>query len=309
LVESQFESLLESSVAEIDYPVFLLGLLAATVFLHYSGHWLTMIDLGKKSLLGVQIDAVDYDAAVGRLIQAACQSKSYTTTALAVHGVMTGALDSQHRYRLNQFDMIVPDGMPVRWGLHLLHGCALPDRVYGPTFMLKLCEAASQEGLPVFFFGTNSQTLEKLTANLTRQFPSLKVAGSEPSQFRQLTQPESEALAGRIRASGARILFAGLGCPRQEVFAFEMASVLNMPLIAVGAAFPFHAGSLPQAPIWMQKSGLEWLFRLASEPKRLWRRYLYLNPAYLFLLALQLTRLRRFDTSNDVPPSTPMRIG
>jgi N-acetylglucosaminyldiphosphoundecaprenol N-acetyl-beta-D-mannosaminyltransferase len=268
-----------------------------------------MIDLGKKSLLGIQIDAVDYDAAVGRLIQAALQSKSFTTTALAVHGVMTGALDSQHRYRLNQFDMIVPDGMPVRWGLNLLHGCALPDRVYGPTLMLKLCETAAKEGLPVFFFGTNSQTLEKLKANLTGRFPTLKVAGSEPSQFRQLTQLESEGLAQRIQASGAKILFAGLGCPRQEVFAFEMASALNMPVFAVGAAFPFHAGMLPQAPAWMQKSGLEWLFRLGSEPKRLWRRYLYLNPAYLFLLALQLTGLRRFDTSNDLPPSTPMRFG
>lgn len=268
-----------------------------------------MIDLGKKSLLGVQIDAVDYDAAVARLIQAALQSKSFITTALAVHGVMTGALDSQHRYRLNQFDMIVPDGMPVRWGLNLLHGCALPDRVYGPTLMLKLCEAAAQEGLPVFFFGTNSQTLEKLKANLTGRFPTLKVAGLEPSEFRQLTQLESEGLAQRIRASGAKILFAGLGCPRQEVFAFEMANALNMPLFAVGAAFPFHAGMLPQAPAWMQKSGLEWLFRLGSEPKRLWRRYLYLNPAYLFLLALQLTGLRRFDTSNDLPPSNPMRFG
>jgi exopolysaccharide biosynthesis WecB/TagA/CpsF family protein len=163
--------------------------------------------------------------------------------------------------------------------------------------------------LPVFFFGTNSKTLEKLKANLTGLFPTLKVAGSEPSQFRQLTQLESEGLAQRIKASGAKILFAGLGCPRQEVFAFEMASALNMPLFAVGAAFPFHAGMLPQAPAWMQKSGLEWLFRLGSEPKRLWRRYLYLNPAYLLLLALQLTGLRRFDTSNDLPPSTPMRFG
>jgi len=305
----EIENLLEPSVVAIDGHMFLLGLLAATVFSHYSHHWLTMIDLGKKSLLGVQIDAVDYDAAVDRLIQAARQSKSFTTTALAVHGVMTGACDSQHRYRLNQFDLIVPDGMPVRWGLNWLHGCALPDRVYGPTLMLKLCEAASKEGLPVFFFGTNAQTLEKLMANLAVQFPALKVAGSEPSQFRQLTQQEIEELAGRIKASGARILFVGLGCPRQEVFAFEMASALDMPLFAVGAAFPFHAGALPQAPLWMQKSGLEWLFRLGSEPKRLWRRYLYLNPAYLFLLALQLTRLRRFDPSNDVPPSKPMRFG
>lgn len=268
-----------------------------------------MIDLGKKSILGVHIDAVDYAGAVARLIQAAHQGKRYTTTALAVHGVMTGALDPEHRYRLNHFDMIIPDGMPVRWGLNLLHRCGLPDRVYGPTLMLKICEAASNEGLPVFFFGTNSDTLEKLAANLTKKFPALKIAGAEPSQFRQLTQDESENLAKRIEASGAKILFAGLGCPRQEIFAFEMGNMLNIPIFAVGAAFPFHAGSLPQAPSWMQKSGLEWLFRLGSEPKRLWRRYLYLNPAYLFLLGMQLTRLRSFDSSQDTPPKSEMRFG
>jgi N-acetylglucosaminyldiphosphoundecaprenol N-acetyl-beta-D-mannosaminyltransferase len=268
-----------------------------------------MIDLGKKNLLGVNIDAVDYEAAVSRVIAAAKESRRYTTTALAVHGVMTGALDSEHRYRLNAIDMIVPDGMPVRWGLNLLHRCGLPDRVYGPTLMLKICEAAADAALPVYFFGTNLETLDQLKTNLQHKFPKLIIAGSEPSKFRQLTPQETQDLADRIRSSGAKITFAGLGCPRQEIWAYEMGEALQMPIFAVGAAFPFHAGTLPQAPSWMQKSGLEWLFRLMSEPKRLWRRYVYLNPAYLFLLGLQCVGLRRIDPSKDSPPTSQMHYG
>ncbi len=113
-----------------------------------------MIDQGKKNILGVWIDAVDYEAAVNRLVQAAKEGRKYTTTALAVHGVMTGALDAVHRHRLNDFDMIVPDGMPVRWGLNLVHKAKLPDRVYGPELMLRCCEAAAENDLPVYFFGT-----------------------------------------------------------------------------------------------------------------------------------------------------------
>jgi exopolysaccharide biosynthesis WecB/TagA/CpsF family protein len=268
-----------------------------------------MIDLGKKNLLGVQVDAVDYEAAVSRVMSAAHEGRRYTMTALAVHGVMTGALDSEHRFRLNAIDMIVPDGMPVRWGLNLLYRCALPDRVYGPTLMLKICEAAATAGLPVYFFGTNQQTLDQLALNLKQKFPTLIVAGAEPSRFRQLTPDESKDLSERIKSSGAKITFAGLGCPRQEIWAYEMGDSLQMPVFAVGAAFPFHASTLAQAPSWMQKSGLEWLFRLMSEPKRLWRRYVYLNPAYLFLLGLQCVGLRRVDPTKDSPPKSQMLYG
>lgn len=268
-----------------------------------------MIDLGKKNLLGVMIDAVDYDAAVARFVGAAQSGVRYTTTALAVHGVMTGALDSEHRYRLNHLDMIVPDGMPVRWGLNILYRCSLPDRVYGPNLMLKICERAAQDGLPVFFFGTQSETLDQLQKNLLEKFPKLRIAGSEPSQFKRLSEEESRELAHRIKASGAKMVFAGLGCPRQEIWAYEMGNELSMPVFAVGAAFPFHAGTLPQAPSWMQKSGLEWLFRLVSEPRRLWRRYVLLNPAYLFLLGLQWIGLKRINPDSASAPSTRMLYG
>jgi hypothetical protein len=125
----------------------------------------------------------------------------------------------------------------------------------------------------------------------------------EPSRFRRLTRDEKEEVAARILASGARLVFVGLGCPRQETFAFEFREVLPMPILAVGAAFPFLAGSLPQAPAWMQGAGLEWLFRLTVEPRRLWRRYLLLNPAYMCLVALQALRLFRFPTDGRAPVS------
>ncbi len=268
-----------------------------------------MIDLGKKNLLGVQIDAVDYEAAVTRIIEAGKESKRLTITALAVHGVMTGALDREHRHRLNSLDMVVPDGMPVRWGVNLLHGTGLPDRVYGPNLMLKICEAAAEHRLPLYFFGTQRETLDKLIENLRDKFPEIMIAGSEPSQFRKLSEDESKTLVERIRSSGARITFVGLGCPRQEIWAYELGDELSMPVFAVGAAFPFHAGTLPQAPMWMQNNGLEWLFRFASEPRRLWKRYLYLNPAYVTLVGLQLLKLRTVDPTATKKPSQQERFG
>lgn len=268
-----------------------------------------MIDHGKKSILGVQIDAVDYEAAVERFIQAAKDGRRYTTTALAVHGVMTGALEPQHRFRLNRLDMIVPDGMPVRWGLNSLHRAGLPDRVYGPNLMLKICERAALEGLPIYLFGSDADTLEKLQESLKKRFPSIQIAGAEPSKFKTLTDSEADELAQRIVASGAKMTFVGLGCPRQEIWVYEYGDKINMPAFAVGAAFPFHAGNLPQAPAWMQRNGLEWLFRLTSEPKRLWRRYLYLNPAYVLMLASQKIGFRSFDASKDPSPATPVNYG
>jgi N-acetylglucosaminyldiphosphoundecaprenol N-acetyl-beta-D-mannosaminyltransferase len=268
-----------------------------------------MIDHGKKNLLGVNIDAVDYDAAVARFVEAAKNSSRLTVTALAVHGVMTGAWDLEQRHRLNQLDMVVPDGMPVRWGINLLHGTGLPDRVYGPTLMLKVCEAAAREGLPLYFFGTQRETLDQLIVNLKLKFPTIQIAGSEPSQFRKLDEKEWNSLYTRIQSSGAKIVFAGLGCPRQEIWAYEIGEVLNMPVFAVGAAFPFHAGTLPQAPAWMQNHGLEWVYRFVSEPKRLWKRYVFLNPAYLALAGLQWLRIRTADPKATTKPKAPHRFG
>jgi N-acetylglucosaminyldiphosphoundecaprenol N-acetyl-beta-D-mannosaminyltransferase len=246
-----------------------------------------MIDQGKKSVLGILVDAVDYDAALTRIVQAAFEKRPYAVSALAVHGVMTGFESEEHKYRLNSFDLIVPDGQPVRWALNLIHKSDLASRVYGPELTLRTLARAAEEGLPVYFYGTTPEILARLKASLAERFPKLIIAGAEPSKFRTLKSNERNALARRIRESGAAITMVGLGCPRQEIFAYEMRPLLSMPLLAVGAAFAFIAGTLPQAPPGMQKRGLEWLFRLKEEPLRLWRRYLILNPYYVFLLSGQ----------------------
>ncbi|MEM6336024.1 MAG: WecB/TagA/CpsF family glycosyltransferase [Bacteroidota bacterium] len=245
-----------------------------------------MINRGKHPILGVNVHAVDYEAAVQQIVDAAASCRPYAVSALAVHGVMTGYEEETHRRRLNGLDLVVPDGQPVRWALNWMHGVELPDRVYGPNLTLYTIEAAAEAGLPVYFYGSTEATLGLLVSNLKARYPELQIAGFEASKFRRITPEEKQAVVGRIKSSGTRIVFAGLGCPRQETWAFEYRDALSMPILAVGAAFDFHAGSLPQAPKWMQDRGLEWLFRLKEEPKRLWRRYLVLNPKYLAGLAL-----------------------
>lgn len=246
-----------------------------------------MIDHGKHNVAGVEISAIDYDAAVNRITSAAMAGQKLAVSALAVHGVMTGVQDEDHRARLNTFDLLVPDGQPVRWALNLLHGTKLSERVYGPELTLRVCADAAAKGLKIYLYGSQPAVLEQLQSNLQEMFPSLQIAGATPSRFRTLTDAENTQMVSEIIASGADILFVGLGCPRQEVFTFENATELSMPVLAVGAAFDFHAGLLSQAPAWMQKRGLEWLYRFSVEPKRLWRRYVYLNPLYCFEIAKQ----------------------
>lgn len=250
---------------------------------------------------------MDYEAAVEKVIAAAVDGRAMTATCTAVHGVMVGALDAAHRYRLNSFDMIVPDGQPVRWALRWRHGVDLADRVRGVDFMLALCERAAAVGIPVFLYGSRAEILAPLVANLRRRYPALSIAGTRPSAFRAVTDEEQIEIAAEIRTSGARLVFAGLGCPRQEVWAYENSRLLPMPIVGIGSAFDSNAGALPAPPAWMQRSGLEWVFRLCRDPKRLWKRYLFLNPLYLLLLAGEITGVVRFGRGSETRPE-PERV-
>lgn len=268
-----------------------------------------MIDAGKRNVLGVLVDVIDYPAATQQVLAAAREHRPLALTALAVHGVMTGVRDRAHGARLNSLDLATPDGQPVRWALNRLHRAGLTDRVYGPTLTMRILEGCAAEGLPVYLYGSTEPTLQRLVATLTDRMPELKVAGAEPSKFRTAEPNEAEQIAGRIRASGARVVLVGLGCPRQEVFAYGMRPLLDMPVLAVGAAFDYHAGQLRVPPAWMQRTGLEWLWRLGLEPRRLWRRYLLLNPAYLARFAAQRVRLWRPDPpapATEPPASLPV---
>ena len=195
--------------------------------------------------------------------------------------------------------MVVPDGQPVRWALNWLWRANLEDRVYGPDLMLRVCEAASAEGIGIYLYGSRPAVIEALTSNLENRFPKLRIEGAQPSRFRPATPSEDEEDIRRIRESGARIVFVGLGCPLQERWALEHRERAPVVFICVGAAFDFHAGTLSQAPAWMQRHGLEWFYRFIREPRRLWKRYLLLNPAYLTLLGLELLKRRVFSSATS----------
>lgn len=241
---------------------------------------------------GVLASATTYDEATAHVIEAAREDRALLVAATSVHGVTIAAADPEFRDTLNAFDIVTPDGQPVRWGLNLLHGAHLVDRVYGPTLMLRVCEAAADENLGVYFYGSTPAVLERLRAQLALRLPSLRVAGYRSPPFRPATADEDAADVQAIRDSGARIVFVGLGCPRQEVWAHKHRDRLSMVVLCVGAAFDFHAGTLRQAPSWMQRRGLEWAFRLATEPRRLWQRYLRAIPLFIFLLSRQYVAQR-----------------
>jgi len=269
----------------------------------------SMIDKGKKNVLGILVNALNYEAAVSKILAAASAGKPMSVSALAVHGVMTGVLDSTHRYRLNHLDLVLPDGQPVRWALNLLYHTQLPDRVYGPNTMLQICERAAEEGLSIYLYGSKASVLEALSHNLCQRFPKLIIAGTQPSKFRQVSPQEKQEIVQQIRNSGAAITFVGLGCPRQEVWAYEYRDDLSMPLIAVGAAFDFHAGTLAKSPEFLSKIGLEWLFRMIKEPKRLWKRYVFLNPLYMWLFLLQALKIKQLDPTDATPPVEEVLYG
>lgn len=264
------------------------------------------VSVNREPILGIGVDAIGPDRATAILIEAAKDHRPLSATALAVHGLMTGWREPEFRNVLSRMGLVLADGQPVRWALNWLFSADLAERVYGPGLMIDLCEAAAAGGIPVFLYGSTDEVLDGLTRNLTNLFPDLEIAGVSPSAFGPLDRAAQEEVAGRIGESGARLCFVGTGCPRQEMFAERIAPMVGTPVVAVGAAFDFHAGSKAMAPGWMQAAGLEWLFRLSREPRRLWRRYLTLNPAYLLLLLGQRLGLpvSRKSSENRSPDSS-----
>jgi N-acetylglucosaminyldiphosphoundecaprenol N-acetyl-beta-D-mannosaminyltransferase len=182
---------------------------------------------------------------------------------------------------------VTPDGMPLVWALRRLE---LKDqnRVYGPDLTLNVCRAAAEAGISVGLYGGSQEVLDALQKNYRERFPQLHIAYAYSPPFRPLTRDEDEAVVRAINASGTRILFVGLGCPKQERWVAGHRDHVQAVMLAVGAAFDFHSGRVRQAPRWMQRSGLEWLFRLLMDPRRLWRRYFKNNPRFLWLVARQL---------------------
>lgn len=247
----------------------------------------------KKELFGMMYSPTDYEEAVDAITTAAESGQGGLVSCHAAHAAVTFSSSDELREVINSFHMVTPDGQPVKWALNWGHRLHLEDRVYGPELMLRLCRRAAEDGLPIFLYGgSDEQLMQRLKDNLQQACPGLIVAGSYVPPFRPLTAEEDEQLIELINASSAKIVFVGLGCPKQDLFAYEHRDSLNAVLICVGAAFDFHAGAKAVAPAWMQRRGLEWLFRLSQEPGRLWKRYLITNTSFVLKLIPFLLRRR-----------------
>lgn len=248
----------------------------------------------KQTVVGVDISATSYDEVVGfyrrwvdgrRSGQAPLSARYICVT--SVHGVITARDDAGFRQILNSADIATPDGMPLVWALRSF-GVRGQQRVYGPALMLKLCESAARRGDRIFLYGGRAETLDGLCERLEGKFPDIRIVGRYSPPFRPLTPEEDAAVSSSIRASGADVVFVGISTPKQERWMYEHRQAFpGVVMIGVGAAFDFHAGRVRQAPPWMQRNGLEWLFRLTMEPARLWRRYLVVTPRFLPLWAMQ----------------------
>lgn len=255
----------------------------------------------RHEIFGVRVSATTYAQAQEIILQAAGQRQSAVVTHMPVHGLITAATDERYRACVNRFDLVAPDGQPVRWALNKFHGAALDDRCYGPELMLRLCRQAARRNIGVYLYGSTPEVLKKLTERLLQLCPGLRVAGESPP-FRPLSDVERREVVGRINASGAGLVFIGLGCPRQDYFAARIKHEIHAVQLCVGAAFDFHAGNKKMAPAWMQRLSLEWLFRLTQEPQRLWKRYLVTNSIFLMFCAREMIfgrRKRRQKTTSS----------
>jgi N-acetylglucosaminyldiphosphoundecaprenol N-acetyl-beta-D-mannosaminyltransferase len=247
-----------------------------------------------QAVLGVPLALTDYERTLDWMdAMAEVDGRGYICVA-AVHTVMACGEDPQLREAVLGADFTVPDGQPLVWALHLL-GHPLRDRVYGPELMDRACARAARTGRGFYLYGgRDEEALALLERELVRRHPGLRIAGRHCPPFRPLSESELQAVADDIDASGADVVWVGLGVPKQEKWMAAMRDRLSAPvLVGVGAAFDFHAGVVPQAPNGLQRFGMEWLFRLVQEPRRLWRRYARYNPRFVAGIARQYAAHRR----------------
>lgn len=237
----------------------------------------------KKDLFGIDYAIVDYERASDVIVAHAENHRSFGVSALAVHGLVTSVRDKFVGDRVKRIDMVVPDGQPVRWALNSFHKVGMTDRVYGPTLTLHVLEKASKKKLNVYLYGSTETTLASFSDFIRKEYTGVNLCGIHADRFRDATPEEDAADIEKINAAGAHIVLVGRGCPRQEVWVADHLGSVHAAMMAVGAAFDFHAGTLKQAPQWMQDRGLEWLYRLIKEPRRLWKRYFITNSYFIYL--------------------------
>ena len=245
-------------------------------------------------VVGIPLGLIDYNDALEWIdATVAAHGRGYVCVS-NVHAVMAAAEDAELRSALLGSSVNVPDGQPLVWAINAL-GHPLAGRVYGPELMARACARAAETGQRFYLYGGRNQgALVQLALNLRQRYPGVKIVGGYSPPHRPLTNDEQASVVREINGSRADVVWAGIGVPKQEKWMMRMRPLLDAPvLIGVGAAFDFHAGLVPQAPAWIQDSGLEWAYRLAHEPRRLWRRYTRYNPRFLHAFARQLARHHR----------------
>lgn len=262
--------------------------------------------VGHSDLIGIRVDETSYAHASRQILDWALARQSRYVCVANVHMAMEAYDSPEFATVVNSADLVTPDGMPLVWALRAL-GAANQQRVYGPDLTLRICALAERHDVAVGFLGATPLVIQALERNLRRRFPKLKVPFVQSPPFRPMTPVEERDLETQILASGISILFVGLGCPKQERWMMAHRGRLQVVMVGVGAAFDFHAGLLRQAPQILQRLGLEWLFRLAMEPRRLWRRYLKHNPRFVALAFRQILGRRKVSQDGlarrpDNPP-------
>jgi len=245
--------------------------------------------------LGVRVNAVqipDVIAIVEHWIASGGPARYIAVTGM--HGMTEAQKDPKFKQVLNQAGLVVPDGMPLVW-LARLHGFDLKRRVYGPEFMMSFCAATAQKGYRHFFYGGAEGVAQDLASTLQRRFPGLTVAGTYTPPFRPLTPEEENEVKNLVSQTSPDIMWVGLSTPKQENWMFSHRRLSVPVMVGVGAAFDLNTGRLRQAPRWMREHGLEWLFRLSVEPRRLWRRYLLQGSKFVFYVLAEMSGLRKFN--------------
>lgn len=251
----------------------------------------------REYILGGRVTPSTQQASMDWIFENAKAQRSKYVCFSTVHMIMEAYDSSDFRSILEEADFVITDGMPLKWVLNLL-GHKKAERVTAPDVSLLLCERAANEGVPVGFYGASPETIENLVKNLKACYPKLNVVYHLSPPFRPLTPEEDAKIVAEINASGAQILFMGLGCPKQERWMNTHRGQVNAVMLGVGATFDWHAGKNKRAPQWVQNLGMEWFHRLLEEPKRLWKRYLNTNPRFVGLVTLQLLGLRKFSGLN-----------
>ncbi|HTQ65121.1 MAG TPA: WecB/TagA/CpsF family glycosyltransferase [Puia sp.] len=240
----------------------------------------------KKQLFTVDYSITDYIEASNLIAENAIARKSFGVSALAVHGLIETVKNNGFRRQVNSLDLIVPDGQPVKWALNSFYHTELRDRVAGPVLTKYVLEKANQHQLNVYLYGSVSETLEKFIAFIKNNYPRVNICGTHPDRFREATEEEDRMDIEKINYSNAHIVLVGRGCPRQEKWVANHLGKINAVMMAVGAAFDFHADNIKHAPHWMQLAGMEWFFRLLQDPKKLWKRYLTTNSYFIYLFII-----------------------